>query len=75
MLNPPWLQERGLFEDWADNAVIPQFMDSYTIPEQDAAQIEWLKAKAPDLLDEYLEHRKGQRARREIRERPGWVPS
>ncbi|MCJ1471550.1 hypothetical protein MMC13_000190 [Lambiella insularis] len=69
------IEKRGLYEDWADKAVIPQAMGSHTPAEQDAAQIQWLEANAPDLVDEFNEHRKGQRVRQAIRERPGWVPT
>ncbi|MCJ1384364.1 hypothetical protein MMC17_007480 [Xylographa soralifera] len=69
------IQKRGLYEDWADNAVIPQALSSATLAERDAVQIGWLEAKAPDLVDEFKEHRKGQLVRQKLRERPGWYPS
>ena len=43
--------------------------------DRDAIAVSYLESKAPDLVDEHREHRKGQRERPKIRELPVWMPT
>ncbi|MCJ1413271.1 hypothetical protein MMC19_007376 [Ptychographa xylographoides] len=63
------IQARGLYEEWADQVVIPSTLGPNASPQQfESAGVGFLQRKAPDLVDEFIAQKEWQREQKKRRD-------